>query len=281
MPSPAYGLLLVLFLCCSAVTGPVAVTERLDPTSGTVLDLVAAEAAPPNATVVVRVAPATALGEPDDVEAIRTRSTSLPAGGPVAPNDTLVLELHARGLAEAVAAANGTNTTERFFSLVNGSDAHFRVQQSNAPASLPPAYLVVTDSRATTVVGDPQSDTYYLVVDLGTVRTTDNYPGTPARRIRPGDEFAVEFGLGDARRSARRHTDAEFTVVERTSGPATILTITTRWSDRRTGSPSDRSPTVTDVNGSTPVPSGQPGLGPLAGSLALLTGAMIAARRRR
>jgi len=150
-------------------------------------------------------------------------------------NDTLVLELHAPGLAQRMAAAEGPNETVRFFRATYGENSSIALWETNYYLESQPLAARLNRTAATTVVADHSVDTYYLVVDPTAMRfgfceyrcgsgydwTLDGFDrfdapryGADVERLRYGPAFAVNVRIDG--------TSANFTSDE-DSDPAPLL----------------------------------------------------------
>jgi len=131
-------------------------------------------------------------------------------------NDTLVLELHAPGLAQRMAAAEGPNETVRFFRATYGENSSIALWETNYYLESQPLAARLNRTAATTVVADHSADTYYLVVDPTAMRfgfceyrcgsgydwTLEGYErfdapryGADVDRLRYGPAFAVNVRI--------------------------------------------------------------------------------------
>ncbi|QPV61434.1 PGF-CTERM sorting domain-containing protein [Halosimplex litoreum] len=84
----------------------------------------------------------------------------------VALSDTLVLRLTVPGVAGAVANESGATDEARFRRLLAGSNASLLLSERMPGPSRPRQHLSLDWANTTTVVADPDNDTYYAAADL-------------------------------------------------------------------------------------------------------------------
>lgn len=121
-------------------------------------------------------------------EGVLTRATA------VNSSDTLVIGVQIRGFADAVAAANGSNATDRFLSAMS-AHGDLVVRQANPGPSRAPKRVRVLDGTGVTVFHDAGNHTYYLAVDLREARVTYGEDGDEADLESESYELRVEGKL--------------------------------------------------------------------------------------
>ncbi|MFC7193504.1 BGTF surface domain-containing protein [Halosimplex aquaticum] len=84
----------------------------------------------------------------------------------VAIGDTFVLRLDVPGVAGAVANESGPTDEARFRRLLAGSNTSLLLSEQMPGPSRPRHHLSLDASNTTTVVADPDNDTYYVAADL-------------------------------------------------------------------------------------------------------------------
>lgn len=147
----------------------------------------------------------------------------------VAWTDTIVLEVHAPGIGERMAAVGGDNVTDRFLRATYGGDSHLTLPETTSGKESQPR-AVQFDHTSTTAFAASANDTYYLLVEpeslpiglCGTVcgswKAEEPVEG-PMRNegIRYDTGLAINATIG-GRTSTPRRTEA--------GNPATVLLIT-------------------------------------------------------
>lgn len=136
---------------------------------------------------------ATEFDDASDVRAAITDGSMTRATG-VTNDDTLVIGIQIRGFSDIVAAANGSNTTERFLTKMS-NHGDLLVEQTNPPPSLEALQVHVLAGVGVTVFPDAANRTYYIVVDLDKARTTRGEDGDGESLDHGPYEFIVEAEL--------------------------------------------------------------------------------------
>lgn len=153
-----------------------------------------------------------------DAIAEAKQSGSLARTDDLSERDLLVVELRASGLSGVLAAEDGATVSERFFDLLDRSGVELTAEESPETVNLEedPIRLDLASPEATSVVTDPDEDTYYLVVDVETAQTDEGYhPG-----IRTGDAFDVQFTVAENATlpaASERSGETRFQLVERSA----------------------------------------------------------------
>ena len=143
-------------------------------------------------------------------------SGNLTQSSAVTKNDTLVLELRASDLDGAIAAQNGSNTTERFFHMLEGDAAELRVRQTNPGPEVRAIEIHLAEDSAR-VVADSVNDSYYVVVNLREANATR---GEREAEIRRRHEYEANFSVARSSSLTANGTESattRFAVVEPTA----------------------------------------------------------------
>ncbi|WP_435365446.1 PGF-CTERM sorting domain-containing protein [Haloarchaeobius sp. DYHT-AS-18] len=192
-----------------------------------------------NLTVLTSALPLDSLDSYAELQAARDNRTLVP-GQTVGETDTVVLRFEAPGLRSRLADYDGPNLTTRFHRFVTGTNATFSANHSNpvqrlyrgeaVPLGTPPNYdgIVLTDPAASTLVPGPANETYYQVVDLGTVEVVEGrHEYSPG--IDCGHKWAVTSSLdGNESRSASTGFETECPAVWAETTTVTVNRTTAR-----------------------------------------------------
>ncbi|WP_415378689.1 BGTF surface domain-containing protein [Halosimplex sp. TS25] len=125
-----------------------------------------------------------------------TRSDQLAVG------DTFVLRLTAPGIAGAVADQTGSTDEARFESLLARSNTSLLVSEKYPTPHRPREHLYLDATNATTVVAEPDNDTYYVAADLTALPQSfgDDERSSSEPHLVDGDEYVPRFVVdGDHR----------------------------------------------------------------------------------
>lgn len=99
----------------------------------------------------------------------------LTASDTYAKGDTFVLRLTAPGIAGVVAKERGRTDEERFESFLARPNTSLMLSEKRPGPSYGRVYLYLDAANVTTVVADPDNDTYYVATDLMTLPWSSDY----------------------------------------------------------------------------------------------------------
>lgn len=133
----------------------------------------------------------------EDAEAVRR---AIDAGGlepaeRVVTGEALVVAIHSERLASDLETRSGP-PDERFFAVLEATDATFRLLQTDAATHSPPKLLQLGPSNVTV---HRAGATTFVVVETGGVGVRYAYPDRhefPPAELHGGERFAAEFGYG-------------------------------------------------------------------------------------
>lgn len=161
------------------------------------------EPATPDGTVTVLRGDGNLVGTLDDSADLRRAR----AAGSVRPTphlvagDLLVLQFRSARVTETFAGIGGTDTTDRFFRMLDATDVNLSVVRTDTFVHQP-AHELALDRRNVAVLHDSGNATFALLVDTGRVTLVERDDGDPIRRL-PGDlgfEAIVEIPTIDGDR---------------------------------------------------------------------------------
>lgn len=130
-------------------------------------------------------------------------NVTITARSHVTLSDTLVLQVSAPGLGDAVKSRDGNTTTEQFLSLLNSDRASMRGVEAFTTADTTPKVFSL-DDRRTTAVTRVDDRTYQLVVNLSAVQAVPDENGNerpddePVQSIESGEVYDLQFSFDDS-----------------------------------------------------------------------------------
>ncbi|GAA0219036.1 hypothetical protein GCM10009000_037550 [Halobacterium noricense] len=108
----------------------------------------------------------------------------------LAPGDLLALQFESERVATEYAATDGTNSTDRFFNLLEATDTNFTIHGVNHGTSQLPSKLNLNRSNVK-VLHEDDTDTFSLLIDTSTVSVVDRTDGDSIRQTLEHREIQV------------------------------------------------------------------------------------------
>ncbi|MDT3435531.1 PGF-CTERM sorting domain-containing protein [Haloarcula sp. 1CSR25-25] len=132
------------------------------------------------------------ITDDSDVRALRGDGTLevVDEGEPVVTGDTIVLQIHSEQVNATFTATTGTNTTDRFYRMLDESDTNMTVRALVGPNRQP--YDIALNESDTHVVHDRANATLSVVVDSRTLALVERDTRDPIAFEPSVDEFVVE-----------------------------------------------------------------------------------------
>ncbi|NLV12646.1 hypothetical protein [Haloarcula argentinensis] len=132
------------------------------------------------------------ITDDSDVRALRGDGTLevVDEGEPVVTGDTIVLQIHSEQVNATFTATNGTNTTDRFYRMLDENDMNMSVRALVGPNRQP--YEIALNESDTHVVHDRANATLSVVVDSRTLALVERDTRDPIAFDPSVDEFVVE-----------------------------------------------------------------------------------------